>query len=100
MAANDLGVLLAQAGAWPEARAALEHSLSIQPQSAGWHNLAVVYQQLGQPGLARRASSQAAAAQRAEAARAAGVSVAAQQSVRWVDPRSFAQVRESQPTRN
>jgi tetratricopeptide (TPR) repeat protein len=97
MAANDLGVLLAQAGAWPEARAALEHSLSIQPQSAGWHNLAVVYQQLGQHELARRASSQAAATQRAEAARAAGVSVAAQQSVRWMDPRSFAQAAGDVP---
>ena len=76
MAANDLGVLLAQAGAWPEARAALEHSLSIRGQSAGWHNLAVVYQQLGQNDLAGRANWQAETARRAEAARAGGVSVA------------------------
>jgi tetratricopeptide (TPR) repeat protein len=91
MAANDLGVLLAQAGAYPEARSALEHSLSLHRQSAGWQNLAVVYQQLGQNELARRANWQAQVARRAEAAKAAGVSVAAQQSIRWVDPRTFAQ---------
>jgi tetratricopeptide (TPR) repeat protein len=97
MAANDLGVLLAQAGAWPEARAAFEHSLSICRQSAGWQNLAVVCQQLGQTELARRANWQAETTRRAEAARAAGVSVAAQQSVRWVDPRAFAQAAGDVP---
>jgi hypothetical protein len=90
----------------------LEHSLAIRRQSAGWHNLAVVYQQLGQSDLARRANWQAETARRAEAARAAGVSVAAQQSIRWVDPRAFGQsagdvppparrtAQQPQPTRN
>ena len=62
MAANDLGVLLARCGNYSDARTMLEHSLSLCPQSATWHNLAVVYGQLGQTVLARRADQQAAIA--------------------------------------
>ena len=122
MAANDLGVLLAQCGNYAQARGALEHSLSICPQSTGWHNLAVVYQRLGQVELARRAEWQAEVARRAEAARAPASQGPSPQSVRWVDPQTFAQAssepayvgpaapekpatpqktaRASQPTRN
>ena len=62
MAANDLGVLLAQCGNYAEARAMLEHSLSLCRQSTSWQNLAVVYRQLGQTALAARAGQQATSA--------------------------------------
>jgi len=91
MAANDLGVLLAQCGNYAQARGVLEHSLSICPQSIGWHNLAVVYQRLGQLELARRADWQAEVARRAEAARLSARQGPPPQPVRWVDPQTFAQ---------
>jgi tetratricopeptide (TPR) repeat protein len=47
MASNELGVLLARYGQYESARSMLEHSIRIQPQPAAWHNLAVVYHNLG-----------------------------------------------------
>ena len=44
MASNDLGVLLARSNRYEDARTAVEHSLSIQPNSVGWQNLSVIYQ--------------------------------------------------------
>ena len=92
MAANDLGVLLAQCGNYADARTMLEHSLSLCPQSATWHNLAVVYRQLGQTALGPtgRPAGGAAPAGRdcaAEERRPA----TANDSVQWVDPQTFAQ---------
>ena len=57
MAANDLGVLLAHGGYYPEARARRELSVSILQQSASLNNLAVVYQRLGQPAMADQRGS-------------------------------------------
>jgi tetratricopeptide (TPR) repeat protein len=96
LAANDLGVLLAQNGNFADARGALEHSLSIYRQSAGWHNLAVVYGQLGDAELSRRAEWHAEMARRAEAARAGG-NPDSQRLVRWVDPATFAQANNEVP---
>jgi tetratricopeptide (TPR) repeat protein len=97
MAANDLGVLLAQSGHCADARTILEHSLSLSPQSATWHNLAVVYGQLGQTALARRADQQAATLQQAETARRGTSPAAANNSVQWVDPQAFAQTSTGAP---
>ena len=97
MAANDLGVLLAQCGHCAEARAILEHSLSLCPQSATWHSLAVVYGQLGQTALARRADQQASVLQRAETLRLRTSPAAANNSVQWVDPQTFAQTSTGAP---
>jgi len=97
MAANDLGVLLAQHGHYADARRVLEHSLEICRQSTGWRNLAVVYQQLGQGALARRAYALAEAARRAEAARSGQPQPPAQQLVRWVDPATLAQASTEPP---
>ena len=47
LSSNDLGVILGRGGHYTEARIALEHSVSICRQAASWHNLAVVYRQLG-----------------------------------------------------
>ena len=97
MAANDLGVLLARCGNFHQARAFLEHGLSIHQQSTGWHNLALVYRQLGQTGLARRAQQQSAAAHRAETARRKALQNSAHGPVRWVDPHTFAQTNANTP---
>jgi len=97
MAANDLGVLLAQCGNYADARAMLEHSLSLCPQSATWHNLAVVYGQLGQTALAHRADQQAGMLQQAETARRRTSLGTANNSVQWVDPQTFAQTSTGAP---
>jgi len=90
LASNDLGVLLARGGQFREARIALEHSLSLRPQSAGWHNLAVVYRQLGQTDLARRAEHLMQLAQQSEAATRGGKTPTGL-AVEWVDGATFAQ---------
>jgi tetratricopeptide (TPR) repeat protein len=91
MAANDLGVLLAQCGHYADARTMLEHSLSLRQQSTGWQNLAVVYRQLGQTALATRAGQQAAQLRQTEMTQQPGSSAWANDRVQWIDPRSFAQ---------
>ncbi|MCE5301571.1 MAG: tetratricopeptide repeat protein [Planctomycetaceae bacterium] len=86
MAANDFGVLLARGGRPTEARAMLRRSVAICPQSAGWHNLAVVHRQLGEFALAEQAEAQSRQWRQAELAR----SGAAGDRAQWLDPRSFA----------
>jgi tetratricopeptide (TPR) repeat protein len=90
MAANDLGVLLARAGDYHDARRALEYSVvAVYPASTSWHNLAVVYRQLDQVAAADRAQWQAAARQRLELARRT-TAPAGHPDVRWLDRQSFA----------
>jgi hypothetical protein len=97
MAANELGVLLARCGAMVEARAMLEHSLSTCRTSAACHNLAVVYGQLGQTALARRAWEDAASLARLEAARRKAALGTATDGVLWTDPQTFAQTSTGTP---
>ncbi len=97
MAANDLGVLLARSGSSADARTVLEYSLSLSPQPATWRNLAVVYRQLGQPALADRAGRQAAALEQAELARRKTMAETANQTIRWVDPQTFAETSRNMP---
>jgi len=87
MASNDLGVMLCQSGRYEDGRGALEHSVSICPQAAGWHNLAVAYRQTGKNEAARRATLLAQAS-RSEPSGQVEPSAGA---VRWVDPYAFAQ---------
>ncbi len=91
LASNDLGVLLAQAGRYEDARMALEHSLALHQGSTGWHNLAVVYQNLGHNELSRRAAWLSQVFRQQENARLAQVASGVQQPVAWVDPPAFAQ---------
>jgi tetratricopeptide (TPR) repeat protein len=98
MAANDLGVLLAQCGHCAEARTVLEHSLSLSPQAVTWHNLAVVYAQLGQPALARQADGQAAALQQAELVRRTATLGTVNNTVVWMDRQAFAQTSSNTPS--
>ena len=91
MAANDLGVLLAQCGHYADARVMLEQSLSLRQQSTGWQNLTVVYRQLGLTALAARAAQQATRLRQTEMIGQPGSSAWANDRVLWLDPRSFAQ---------
>jgi tetratricopeptide (TPR) repeat protein len=91
MAANDLGVLLARCGNWADACAMLNYSLSLRSDPTGWHNLALVYQGLGQRELAQRAQLRCDEAARLAASPAGGKTPPAQQMVRWVDTQTFAQ---------
>ncbi|MGQ9574702.1 MAG: polysaccharide biosynthesis/export family protein [Thermoguttaceae bacterium] len=83
MAANDLGVLLAQAGRYEDARTVLEYCVKIEPLAGSWRNLSLVYRQLGQEELAERARQQWVAAVQ-PAPRSPQV-----EGVRWVAPESF-----------
>jgi len=96
MAANDLAVLLARREDYEHARALLEHSLSICPQSTGWHNLAVVYERLGLVDLARRAERVAQVWHQAELARRGG-QPAGYPRIQWVDPATFARYQTDFP---
>jgi polysaccharide export outer membrane protein len=83
-------VLLFQGGRCEDARTALEHSVSIRQQPAIWHNLAVVYQQLGLADLARRAQWLADHGGRP-------ATMAHRAPVCWVDPASFARIAATTP---
>lgn len=89
IAANDLAVLLARVGRLEQARALLVRAVQQNPQPAVWHNLSVVHARLGEAELARLA--------RENAMRTSGgvdpanaQAVVAMQSVKWVDPKTFA----------
>jgi tetratricopeptide (TPR) repeat protein len=88
-AANDLAVLLATDGRYWDARDLLCRGLSISSQPAMWHNLSVVHAQLGEAQLAERAQRAALVAGQGTVP-ATNPAAAAWQSVRWVDPRTFA----------
>ena len=97
MAANDLGVLLAKSGRYSDARAMIEHSLSLCPQSTGWQNLAVIYRQLGDASKAQQANGYAFTLRQAEDARRRNLSATSNDSVRWTDPQTFAQTSTNTP---
>lgn len=84
LAANELAVLLAGYGQYDQARWLLLESLSVSPEPAAWHNLAVVHQQLGEPELAELARQELWAASASPAASSH------ESAVRWVDPITFA----------
>lgn len=58
MAANEVGVLLAQMGRLEAAREALLHSLRVAPMPDTWHNLSVVHARLGEHELAQMAQGE------------------------------------------
>lgn len=91
LAANELGVLLAQYGQFDEAIRALHHSLSVYPTPETRHNLAVIQERLGDTTAAN-------------IARQRGISFAGRQptnqdrvSVLWVTPEQFARSNPEQP---
>jgi hypothetical protein len=97
MAANDLGVLLAQCGRYNDARAMLQRSVALCPQSTGWRNLSVVYRQLGETALAQRAAAQSEQFRQSELARRQASPATANGLVQWVDPQAFARSATNTP---
>lgn len=107
MAANELGVLLARCGQYEAARAAVEHSLSVRPESTAWHNLSVIYTHLGLADLAARAARLAEQSRQVEQAVRQTSPQPVRGEVEWMTPDSFgetyAQVPNAQgpaPVRN
>jgi len=94
LASHELGVLLARANRFEDARTALTHSVSIQPNATAWRNLAWVYRQLGQEHLAERTWQVAVAAERDAAARGLRADPNAE-IVHWVDADQFAAMARS-----
>ncbi|HEX4000972.1 MAG TPA: hypothetical protein VHX65_20675 [Pirellulales bacterium] len=86
LAANELGVLLAQFGRLPEAKTALLHSIAVYPLPATWQNLAAVHRALGERDLADRAHQEALLAVARQYRGGAGQTIA----VEWLDPARFA----------
>ena len=89
LAANELGVLLARFGKYPEARAVLQHSLAIRPLPETWQNLSVVHRELGEMQLADQslANWQYAVQQRQPSG--SQQTAAAHSIVQWVPPQQF-----------
>ena len=99
VAANELAVLLARYGRFEEARAWLQHSVSLAPQPETWHNLAVVHGQLGEAQFAEQAQRQLAAAQQAKRNGTAAPGTLSRQNapdVRWVSPAELARMNQSE----
>ena len=91
MAANDLGVLLANSQRFEDARNVLERSVEMCPHSATWQNLAVVYGHLGLPELAASAELNRQQARQLEIAHSgAAVPGASDPRVLWLTPQQFA----------
>ena len=94
LASHELGTLLARANRFEDARAALTHSVSIQPSVTAWRNLAWVYRQSGQNRLAEQTWQLAAAAERNAAARGLPADSHAR-LVHWVDADQFVESSRS-----
>ena len=97
LASNDLGCLLARGGRYADAKVVLEYATAIARQPECWHNLAVVYSELGMKDKASRAE---ALAQRGQPYPSAGPPDGRQLSasmVDWVAPERFGQRVVEQP---
>lgn len=84
-AANELGVLLARFGRPQDALAWLEHSASLSPHAATWHNLAAVHQQLGQTQLAEQSRQR----ETEIAQRTGRKATSSLPDIRWVSPQEL-----------
>jgi polysaccharide biosynthesis/export protein len=87
LAANELGVVLAKCGKLQPAKKALLYSASLRPRAETYHNLAVVYERLGDDDQAK---SMAAIAEKERRAEDNGPRVTEPtSSVYWVDHKAF-----------
>ncbi len=84
LAANELGVLLARYGQLNDAKRLLQQSVNTRPHAAGWQNLAIVHQRLGEGELAKLAEQEFIALSGRPATNAK------QPPVQWVEPQTFA----------
>jgi len=93
MAANELGVLLAEFGQYQAARDVLHHAAQLSPQAVTWHNLATVHRRMGQTELAHQAGQKAAQL-------AAGRQLPSNRApqVQWVGPHDFSTTTRTAPS--
>jgi uncharacterized protein HemY len=90
MAANELGVLLAQYGQLQDARRVLLQSIRARPLPEAWHNLSVVHERLGEIQLAQQARREAELANRRTRDRRAAAHMSQVGAlIRWVDAAEF-----------
>ncbi len=89
LAANELGVLLARNGHYPQAATIFDQALRFAPNATGFHNLAVVQKKLGMHYQA--AASDAESQRIAQWERAAGA-VSQRKGIRWVSPQEMSRV--------
>jgi tetratricopeptide (TPR) repeat protein len=94
LAANELGVLLASYGKYPQAKAAFLQSLRVSGQPVTWRNLAVVHAHLRESELAQLALREAQlAVQRGVDRQPGPLGLTTRPfDMQWVDPNTFAQV--------
>jgi tetratricopeptide (TPR) repeat protein len=86
LAANEVGVLLAQFGQLDAAKRVLVHSVQVRSHVEGWQNLAVVHARLGESDLARLAQQEQALL----VAQQGAPPTAPTNLVEWVNPQTFA----------
>ncbi|MCA9227383.1 MAG: hypothetical protein KDA47_17305, partial [Planctomycetales bacterium] len=84
LAGNELGVLLARAGAWTAARDVLTQSVMLKSDPSAWHNLAVVHENLGETRLAELARTEWQLALKRQ-----GDLTSSDTTVTWVAPEQF-----------
>jgi predicted Zn-dependent protease len=89
LAANELGALLARYGQFEDAQAILSHGVSVAQQPALWHNLAVVYEKMGNTAAAQQARAQCDALTAAQGKGKTAQPQNAAASVRWTEPAEF-----------
>jgi polysaccharide export outer membrane protein len=91
LAANELGVLLAQYGRYREANTVLQKSLTVHALPETWHNLAVVCEKLGNGDMAAFARQRGGPVVTQQPDRRERVAVT------WVTPEQFAQTSPNNP---
>lgn len=84
LAGNELGVLLARAGAWTAARDVLTQSVMLKSDPSAWHNLAIVHDNLGESQLADLARTEWQLALKRQGELSNGDT-----TVTWVAPEQF-----------
>jgi tetratricopeptide (TPR) repeat protein len=96
LAANELGVLLANYGKYQQAKAALVQCIRVSGQPVSWRNLAVVHSYLGEAQLARLAMHEAELAARRGTDKQPGpLGLGVKPyDVQWVDVATFARTTE------
>jgi tetratricopeptide (TPR) repeat protein len=95
LAANEVGVLLARREQWEGARRVLHHGVNVCPTVEGWHNLAVVYERLGDLDMASRARREV---QQLSQRAPAPAGLVDRSPVQWMAPEEFAKTARPDPS--
>lgn len=91
LAANELGVLLARFGKFPEARSVLQHAIALRPLPETWQNLSIVHRELGEASLAAQSLANWQFATQQVQQQNPERNTAEESMVKWVPPQEFAE---------